>query len=121
MSRIIRFELRTHEPRKVIDFYARVFGWSFIKADAKFDYWLVRTGDDESPGINGGLSIGSPVRPVVNTILVRNLDATLEQIELHGGKVLSPRGSWPGDGSYASFEDPGGNQFGLEEAATPGP
>ena len=77
------------------------------------EYWLIKTGDDNSPGIDGGLARGTPIRPVVNTIGVEDLNATLEQVELHGGKVLSQRNAIPGVGWLASFEDPSGNQFGL--------
>jgi predicted enzyme related to lactoylglutathione lyase len=52
----------------------------------------------------------------VNTIGVEDVNAAIEEVMLHGGKVLSPRSAIPGVGWYASFEDPSGNQFGLEQA-----
>ena len=116
MSRVIWFDMRTLEPKKAIDFYTAVFGWTFTKANMPMNYWLIRTGDEKTPGIDGGLSRGDPIHPVVNTIGVDDLDAAVERIQLHGGKIVSPRRPIPGVGWYAAFEDPSGNQFGIEQA-----
>jgi uncharacterized protein len=116
MSRVVHFDMKAQEPQKVIDFYSRVFGWTFKKwTFPGMEYWLITTGDEKTPGIDGGLSRGEPTRPLVNTIGVEDLSATLERVQLHGGKVLSPRSPIPSVGWYASFEDPTGNQFGLEQ------
>lgn len=115
MSRVIWFDMKAHEPQKAIDFYTKVFGWEFKKSDMPMDYWLIKTGDEKSPGINGGLAQGTPGHLLVNTIGVEDLNATLEKVNLYGGKVLSPRNAIPGVGWFASFEDPSGNQFGLEQ------
>ena len=115
MSRVIWFDMKAQEPQKAIDFYSRVFSWSFKKSNMPMEYWLITTGDAKTPGIDGGLARGEPVHPVVNTIGVSDLNASLEKIQLHGGKVLSPRNAIAGVGWYASFEDPTGNQFGLEQ------
>ncbi len=115
MSRVVWFDMRAHEPQKVIDFYSRVFGWQFKKSEIPMDYWLIRTGDGKRPGIDGGLGRGDPIHPVVNTIGVDDLNAAVEQIQLHGGKLISARNPIPGVGWYAAFEDPSGNQFGLEQ------
>jgi predicted enzyme related to lactoylglutathione lyase len=77
------------------------------------DYWLIMTGEDKVPGINGGLGPGDPVKAVVNTIGIADLDATLKKVAANGGKVIQPRGPIPGVGWFAAFEDPVGNQFGL--------
>jgi predicted enzyme related to lactoylglutathione lyase len=114
MPRVIWFDMKAREPQRAIQFYTRVFGWEFKKSDMPMDYWLIKTGS-ETPGIDGGLGRGDPVHPVVNTIGVDDLDATVEKIELNGGKVLSPRNPIPGVGWYAAFEDPSGNQFGIEQ------
>ena len=117
MSRVVHFEMMAYEPERAIDFYSKVLDWKFQKwANPDSDYWLISTGDDEAPGINGGLTTGKPVSAVVKTIGVADLDATLDRIEENGGRVIRPRVSRPGMGWYASFEDPVGNQFGLLQA-----
>jgi len=114
VSRVIHFDISAKEPQKAVEFYTNVFGWRFEKwNNPGMEYWLVMTGDEKAPGIDGGLGLGDPVRSVVNTIGVNDLDATLAKIREHGGKVVQPRGPIPGVGWYAAFEDPTGNQFGL--------
>jgi predicted enzyme related to lactoylglutathione lyase len=108
--------MKAKEPQKAIDFYSAVFGWEFKKWDSPgMDYWLISTGDEKTPGIDGGLAPGDPVKPPVNTIGVKDLNAAIEKVKQHGGKILSPRMPIPGVGWFASFEDPSGNQFGLEQ------
>jgi len=115
MSRVIWFDMRAQDPQKAIDFYTRVFKWDFKKSNMPMDYWLITTGDPKTPGIDGGLTQGEPIRPVVNTIAVEDLTTTIEKVQLYGGKVISPRSAIPGVGWFASFEDPTRNQFGLEQ------
>jgi uncharacterized protein len=117
MSRVVHFEITAREPQKAIDFYSTVLDWKFQKWDNPGpDYWLVTTGEDETPGINGGLASGEPIGAVVNTIGIADLDATLQKVQENGGKVLQPRGPLPGMGWYATFEDPAGNHLGLMQA-----
>ena len=114
MSRVVHFEIMAREPQKVIDFYSTVLDWKFQKSDNPgADYWLVTTGDEQTPGINGGLASGDPVGAVVNTIGVADLDTTLQKVQENGGKVVQPRGPLQGTGWFASFEDPAGNKLGL--------
>lgn len=114
MSRVVHFEIMAKEPQQAVEFYSKVFGWKFHKWDNPgMDYWLITTGEDKVPGINGGLGPGDPVKTVVNTIGIADLDATVMRIVQHGGKVMQPRGPLPGVGWYAAFEDSVGNQFGL--------
>jgi uncharacterized protein len=114
MSRVVHFEIMAREPQKAIDFYSTVLDWKFEKQDNPgLDYWLVTTGDERAPGINGGLASGDPIGAVVNTIGVADVDATLQKVEENGGKIVRPREPLPGMGPYATFEDPAGNQFGL--------
>ena len=57
MSRIVHFEIHASDPERAIDFYTSVFGWNFHQWEGgDADYWLIMTGPDEEPGINGGLS-----------------------------------------------------------------
>jgi predicted enzyme related to lactoylglutathione lyase len=117
MSRVVHFEIAAREPQKAIDFYSAVLDWKFQKSEhTDAEYWHVLTGDEQRPGINGGLASGNPVGSVVNTIGIADLDATLDRVEENGGKVLQPRVARPGMGWFASFEDPVGNQLGLMQA-----
>ena len=91
MNRVTHFEIYTDDPETVQPFYGDVFGWRFQKFEGgPIEYWLVTTGDDKEPGINGGIT-----RPregqspgTLNTIAVSSLDQTIKKIEQGGGKKL---------------------------------
>jgi predicted enzyme related to lactoylglutathione lyase len=53
----MHFEIYTDNPEAVQPFYRDVFGWTFNKFEGgPLEYWLVTTGDDKEPGINGGMA-----------------------------------------------------------------
>src|SRR5256714_6928772 len=116
MQRVIHFEIYTPDPEAVRPFYQDVFGWKFKKFEGgPLDYWLVTTGDDKEPGINGGLA-----RPregqnpgTINTIAVPSLEQTIQQIEQHGGAICVPKMGIPKVGWLAYAQDPAGNVFGI--------
>jgi predicted enzyme related to lactoylglutathione lyase len=118
MKRVVHFEIYTNNPEAMQPFYRDVFGWKFKKFEGgPVEYWLVTTGDDKEPGINGGL-----LRPrkdqspgTINTIAVPSLDETIRKIEQRGGKVCVPKMAIPTIGWLAYAQDPGGNVFGLME------
>ena len=115
MSRVVHFELTGPEPEKLVDFYTKAFGWHFGPMEGLTDYWYITTGKRETPGINGGLGRGEPIRTVYLCIDVPNLDAALKAVEDNGGKMLEGRRDIPHIGWYATFEDPAGNQVGMME------
>jgi hypothetical protein len=55
MPRPIHFEIPAEEPHRAIRFYEIVFGWKFDKWEGPMPYWLITTGPEGQPGINGGL------------------------------------------------------------------
>jgi len=96
------------------------FGWKFEKFEGgPFEYWVVRTGNDRDPGINGGLT-----RPregqhpgTINTVAVPSLDRFIKKIEESGGKICVPKMQIPNVGWLAYAEDPAGNVFGVIQPA----
>jgi len=113
MPRVVHFELTGPEPDKLIDFYSKAFGWHFGAMEGLTDYWYIRTGEPDAPGINGGLARGEPIRVVYCCIDVPDLDTALKAVGDNGGRVLLERRPIPHVGWYAAFEDPAGNQLGL--------
>ncbi len=55
MPRVVHFEIHAENPERAISFYKGVLGWNFQKWDGPLDYWVITTGPQEQPGINGGL------------------------------------------------------------------
>src|SRR6266513_1716268 len=106
MQRVIHFEIYTEDPEAVQPFYRDVFGWKFKKFEGgPIEYWLVTTGDDKDPGINGGLA-----RPRQG-----QSPGTINKIEERGGKICVPKMEIPGVGWLAYAEDSAGNVFGVIE------
>jgi predicted enzyme related to lactoylglutathione lyase len=113
-SRVIHFEIPADDPQRAVDFYTRVFDWTFQKWAGPQDYWLITTGASQEPGINGGLlKRQHPGMSTVNTVQVTNLDQTVAQIEKAGGHTVVPRMAIPGVGHLAYCSDTENNVFGV--------
>jgi predicted enzyme related to lactoylglutathione lyase len=123
----MHFEIQASNPQALIDFYSGLFGWSFNKWEGG-DYWLIQTGSDNEPGINGGLlpRKGSvpenmaAVNAFVITIDVEDVDALLAKVAAgsDGALVAMPKMAVPGIGWLAYVKDPDGNIFGMMQADT---
>lgn len=53
-NRVTHFEIPSDNPEQSMNFFKNVFGWTFAQFGDN-PYWLVMTGDEKLPGINGGL------------------------------------------------------------------
>lgn len=123
MGRTVHFEIQASQPQALIDFYTRLFDWSFNKWDGG-EYWLIDTGAADGRGINGGLlpRRGPPpaeqqsVNAFVCTVDVERLDDTLGQLDLLRASVVVPKMAVPGVGWLAYAKDPDGNIFGMMQA-----
>jgi predicted enzyme related to lactoylglutathione lyase len=121
MPRVIHFEIHAENPERAVDFYKKVFGWSFQKWGGPMDYYLVTTGEAGQPGINGGLmrrqgpppADGQPVNAYVCTIDVPNIDEFSSKALAAGARVALPKMPVPGIGWLAYFKDTEGNIFGM--------
>jgi predicted enzyme related to lactoylglutathione lyase len=121
VPRVSHFEIHADNPERAIEFYAGVFGWEFKKWDGPMPYWLITTGPDTEPGINGGLmkrmgpgsADGQAVNAYVCTTMVPNLDATFEKAIASGGTVALPKMPIPGVGWLAYVKDTEGNILGI--------
>lgn len=116
MPRVVHFEIPADEPERAAVFYREALGWNVDKWEGPDDYWLVTTGDDSEPGINGGITRRENLPSTVNTVSVPSLDEVIGRVESAGGKVLVPRTSVTGVGFVAYCADTEGNVFGLMEA-----
>ncbi len=115
MPRVVHFEIPADDPERAIEFYNKVFGWKIEKWEGPFDYWLVTTGEEDEPGINGAINTREMGQMVKNVIGVENFDEYAQKIEKAGGKMLMDKQTIPGVGSMASFEDSEGNLLVIME------
>src|SRR5260370_12047262 len=102
MSRVIHFEMPAAEPDRAAAFYGKVFGWKFDKWAGPTDYWMVTTGKEGEPGINGGM-MKKPggITSTTNTIVVDSVDGAIAAALQAGGKNTKPKTSIPTVGYFA--------------------
>ena len=119
MPRVVHFEIHADNPSRAETFYKDLLGWEFTKWEGPMDYWLIKTGPDSQPGINGGmiqrqgLIDGTAVISYVCTVDVASVDASVQKIAVLGGTVVVPKMPVPGIGWLAYAKDTEGNIFGI--------
>jgi predicted enzyme related to lactoylglutathione lyase len=119
MPRVIHFEIHVEDPERAIRFYQDLFGWQFSKWDGPMDYWLIKTGPKEQPGIDGGMMRrhgpidGQAVIAYVCTVDVASVDQLVQDIPAKGGSIALPKMAVPGVGWLAYGKDTEGNIFGV--------
>jgi predicted enzyme related to lactoylglutathione lyase len=114
MPRIVHFDIPSDNPERAQKFYQDVFGWEFAKWDGPMEYWMVKTGENDTPGINGGLARRMPGQiGMINTIDIPSIDEYIIKIQSNGGQILVPKMEIPGVGHYATCMDTEGNIFGI--------
>ncbi len=119
MSRVVHFEIHAEQPERAIAFYEGVFGWRFDRWPGGEAYWVITTGPDHEPGINGGLVTrrglidGQAVIAYVCTIQVADTYAAEAAVLAQGGAIALPRMPVPGVGWLFYAKDPEGNIFGV--------
>ena len=124
MSRVIHFEILSHDPKAMAEFYKKALGWKTRDSGIPgTTYWLVTTGPAKSAGIDGGLMGKDLPQPelnkqaVINTAQVPSLARTTGDIVKAGGKLVFGPHEIPGVGTFAYFTDPEGTMFGVLQPA----
>ena len=114
MSRIIHFEVPADNPERAQKFYAQALGWEFTKFGGPMDYWLVKTGPNGAPGIDGGMmkreQSGQGPMLVAG---VASIDKGIEQVKKAGGNQVVDKMAIPGVGWCAYFIDTEGNRVSM--------
>ncbi len=114
MPRVIHFEIPAENTERAVQFYQKVFGWSITKWAGPVDYWLVTTGEEKEPGINGAITPkDNYVAATTNTIGVISYEDAVKKIADAGGTMLTPKTAVPGIGYMSYCKDTEGNVFGI--------
>ena len=122
MARVVHFEIHAADPDRAVNFYQKLFDWQFQKWEGPMDYWLITTGPNEQPGINGGLVRrqgeidGQAVIAYVCTVDVADVDASTNTATSNGAQVVLPKMAIPGVGWLVYCKDTEGNIFGMMQA-----
>jgi predicted enzyme related to lactoylglutathione lyase len=85
------------------------------------EYWMVMTGPDIQPGINGGLvkrrgdapGESAPIHGYVCTVDVPDIDAYIKKAASAGGKEALAKMAIPGVGWLCYYKDTEANIFGM--------
>ena len=118
MNRPVHFEIQASDPEKLKKFYEDLFGWK-IEKWGPVDYWLIRTGKEGEPGIDGAIlpregaapTEGQAMSGYVCTVDVPNLDEFMKKVEQAGGKITVQKSVIQGIGWNCYAKDPDGNLF----------
>ncbi|MGA3108587.1 MAG: VOC family protein [Candidatus Bathyarchaeia archaeon] len=122
MNPVIHFEMPAEDRKRMIGFYASVFGWKIQQLGPEMgDFVLVTTTESDDnvprkPGtINGGFyqKTGDIGQTTTVTIQVDDIKAHMKKIEAAGGKLSGEPMDIPGVGWFASFFDTEGNRVNI--------
>lgn len=122
MNPVVHFELPADDRKRMIKFYASVFGWKAQQLGAGMgNFVAVETTESggngpKKPGaINGGFyqKTGGVAQTNTVTIEVEDIDEHIKKIEAAGGKISGKPLDMPGLGKFASFFDTEGNRVNL--------
>lgn len=131
MNRVVHFEIQADDPERAVEFYKDVFGWEIsewvipgVEIKDENRYWLVMTGPETEPGINGGLVFrrgpepieGQPANAFVCTVSVTDLDEYVDKALKAGGSIAVPSMAIKGVGWLAYCKDTEGNIFGMMQS-----
>ena len=121
MHRVVHFEIHADNPDRAIKFYSKVFGWEFNMWPGQQEYWIIKTGPDSQPGINGGLIRrrgildGTAVTAYVCTVDIPSVEDHVKMVEASGGVIVVPRMAIPNVGWLVYAKDTEGNIFGATQ------
>lgn len=124
MDSVVHFEIPAKDVKRAQSFYQKAFGWN-IQQFPGFEYYMISTtesdqnGMPKTPGsINGGMGKKEgPLKNIVVTVRVSDINAALDKIQKLGGKTVQKKQPVGNMGFTAYFEDTEGNVVGLWQDA----
>lgn len=117
-SNLASFAIHADDVQRCRRFYEAVFGWRFEPWGPP-DFYLVHTGDDVKPGVQGLMHKRQEPRGAGGpncfecTIAVDDLDAVTQAVKAHGGHILMEKALIPTVGILTKFTDTEGNVLGA--------
>lgn len=117
MPRVVHFEIMADDPDRAVKFFKKVFDWEINKWEGPVDYWLIKTGEEGEPGIDGAITKRTdPNAHIQNTIDVPDIDEYAKKVEENGGKLVTEKMAVPGVGWLYYFLDTEGNLYGMMQS-----
>jgi predicted enzyme related to lactoylglutathione lyase len=123
-TNLASFAIHVDDVDRARAFYEAVFGWEFEPWGPP-GFYLIHTGDDASPGIQGLMHrraeprTGTGLNGIEPTFAVGDVDAIAAAVEANGGRVTMTKAVIPTVGALIRFLDPEGNDIGAMQYETP--
>jgi predicted enzyme related to lactoylglutathione lyase len=117
-SNLASFALHVDDVDRARAFYTAVFGWAFEPWGPP-GFYLIHTGDAESPGIQGLMHkrqaprSGTGLNGIEATFAVDDVDALAARVVANGGEVTMAKAVIPTVGALIRFADTEGNEVGA--------
>lgn len=117
---VVYFEIPVNDLKRAEEFYSAVFNFSFEKEVIDHYEMALFPFEEKNSGITGALAKGDVYKPTKNGVIIyfktESIDATLEKVLQHAGKILYPKRTDEKYGfAVAEFEDSEGNRIALHE------
>ena|SRR5439155_5290351 len=116
-NNLASFAIHADDVQRCRRFYEAVFGWRFEPWGPP-DFYLVHTGDERKPGVQGLLhkrqaprGLGGP--NCFECTVSEDLDAVTNAIAKHGGRIIMDKAPVPTVGILTRFEDTEGIVLGA--------
>jgi predicted enzyme related to lactoylglutathione lyase len=117
-NNLASFAIHADDVQRCRRFYEAVFGWRFEPWGPP-DFYLIHTGDDEQPGVQGLLHRRQELRGAGGpncfecTIAVDDIDRVSLAVTEHGGRIVMEKAPIPTVGVLTKFTDTEGNIVGA--------
>jgi uncharacterized protein len=122
-NNLASFAIHAVDVQRARQFYEAVFGWRFEPWGPP-DFYLIHTGDDASPGVQGLMHARMTRRGEGGpncfecSISVGDVDAIASAVTANGGTIVMPKSPIPTVGEVMYFEDTEGNRVGAVKYIT---
>ena len=111
---IVHVDIPARDLSATADFYRDALGWNIDNAMPGYPMFSVEGGPGGGFVESGSAGLGSVMEGVLIYLNTSDIDASLREVEDHGGSTVRPRTEIEGGhGAFAIFKDPGGNVVGL--------
>jgi uncharacterized protein len=123
-NNLASFSIHVDDVDRARTFYEAVFEWVFEPWGPP-GFYLIHTGDEESPGILGLMHkrlvprSGTGLNGIEPTFAVADVDAIVARVAAHGGRVIMQKSVIPTVGELVRFLDTEGNDIGAMRYAGP--
>lgn len=123
-ANLASFAIHVDDIDRARAFYEAVFGWDFEPWGPP-GFYLIHTGDEASPGIQGLMHrrqaprSGTGLNGVEPTFAVDDVDVIAAAVVAHGGTITFAKGVIPTVGALIRFLDTEGNDIGAMQYETP--